>query len=180
MNDESLLWRPHPPSPYVPTGKVLAVPASTLDRTIALLRSAGAVESACLWLGSLDDRGNGHVYAIVVPRQVNRPRNYSVPSAAMLEVADFARPRGWTVVGAVHSHPGQGVEHSRHDDRMTPSRRAVSIVAPYYGRWSGQWPRSLGVHEYFENYWHLLADSDARKRIVLFDTPDAQIFDLRR
>jgi proteasome lid subunit RPN8/RPN11 len=179
MNDETLLWRPRPPSQYVPTGKVLTVSAHTLARTAAVLRAAGTVESACLWLGSLDDDANGVVNALVVPMQVNRPRNYSVPGEAMLKVAELARAQAWTVVGAVHSHPGIGVEHSRYDDEMTPSRRAVSIVMPGYGHWTGPWPRGLGVHEYFEKYWHLLSDEQARQRVVLFDTPEVQTFDLR-
>ena len=179
MNDETMLWRPRPPLPYSPTGKVLAVPAQTLVRTATLLRAAGAVESACVWLGSLDDNGHGQVKALVVPTQVNRKRNYSVPGEAMLKVAEFARARAWTVVGAIHSHPGGGVEHSTYDDEMTPSRRAVSIVIPHYGQWAGPWPCGLGVHEYFEKYWHLLSDEHAQQRVVLSDAPEVQTFDLR-
>ena len=179
MNDETLLWRPQPPSPYVPTGKMLTVSAQTVSRTAAVLRSAGMVESACLWLGALDEEGNGLVEAVVSPAQINRPRNYAVPGEAMLQVAALARKRGWTVVGAVHSHPGIGVEHSCHDDEMTPSRRAVSIVMPRYGHWAGPWPRGLGVHEYFENYWHLLSDEHAQRRVALSDGPEGQVFDLR-
>lgn len=179
MNDETLLWRPRPPSVYVPTGKVLTVPAKTLVRTAAVLRSAGMVESSCLWLGLLDERGNGLVKALVSPTQVNRPRNYSVPGNAMLAVAALAREHGWTVVAAIHSHPGIGVEHSTYDDEMTPSRRAVSIVVPRYGHWSGAWPTGLGVHEYFEKYWHHLSDEHARLRVALSDAPEGQVFDLR-
>lgn len=180
MNDETTLWRARPPSPYAPTGKMLTVPTQTLVRTAAVLRAAGAVESACLWLGSLDENGHGVVKALVVPLQVNRPRNYSVSGNAMLKVAEFARARAWTVVGAIHSHPGMGVEHSTYDDEMTPSRRAVSIVMPRYGHWSGPWPHGLGVHEYFEKYWHLLSDEHARQRVALSDAPEVQTFDLRR
>lgn len=179
MNDETLLWRPHPPSRYVSTGKVLIVPEQTLVRTAAVLWTAGMVESACLWLGLLDEDGNGQVNAVVVPKQVNRPRNYSVPGEAMLKVAELARAQGWTVVGAIHSHPGVGVEHSSYDDEMTPSRRAISIVVPRYGHWSGPWPQGLGVHEYFEKYWHLLSDEHAQQRVVLSDVPEVQMFDLR-
>jgi hypothetical protein len=179
MSDETLLWRPRPPSNYVPTGKALSVPAATVGRTAAVLAKAGRVESACLWLGVLDDNGNGQVAALVSPKQINRTRNYSVPGEAMVEVANLARTRGWTIVGSVHSHPGVGVEHSTYDDEMTPSRRAVSIVFPRYGRWGDPWPQGLGVHEYFERYWHLLPDEHARKRVVLSQAPEVQLFDLR-
>ncbi|WP_425258140.1 Mov34/MPN/PAD-1 family protein [Rubrivivax sp. RP6-9] len=179
MNDETLLWRPRPPSRYAPTGKVLTVPAQTLTRTAAVLREAGQVESACMWIGTLDEAGHGKVQALVIPMQVNRPKDYSVPGEAMLRVSALARERGWTVVGAIHSHPGAGVEHSRYDDEMTPSRRAVSLVVPFYGMWAGPWPRGLGVHEYFEKYWHLLSAEHANQRVVLSDAPEAQTFDLR-
>lgn len=119
------------------------------------------------------------VKAVVVPMQINRPQNYSVPGEAMMKVAELARAQGWTVVGAIHSHPGVGVEHSSYDDEMTPSRRAVSIVFPRYGKWSGPWPRGLGVHEYFQGYWHLLSDEHAQSRVALSDGPEAPIFDLR-
>lgn len=179
MNDEALLRRSPPPSHYIPTGKVLTVPTRTLARTSTTLCAAGMRESACLWLGMLDDEGNGLVKALVLPRQVNRPFNYSVSGEAMLQVADLARAHGWTVVGAIHSHPGHGVEHSSYDDEMTPSRRALSIVVPTYGRWSAPWPRGLGVHEYFEKYWHLLSDEHARKRVALSDADEAALIDLR-
>lgn len=179
MSDEFSLWRPGPPSRYVPTGKVLRVSVHTLARTNEVLRAAGRAESACIWLGPLDDNGNGLVKALVVPQQVNRLRNYSVPGEAMLKVAELARAYSWTLVGAIHSHPGLSVEHSSYDDEMTPSRRAVSLVVPRYGHWSGPWPRGLGIHEYSEKYWHLLSDEHARQRVALSDEPDAQAFDLR-
>lgn len=179
MTDEESFWRPPPPSPYVPTGKVLTVSASTLTQTAALLQAVGRRESACIWLGELDEKGSGLVKAVVVPAQINRPGNYLVPSESMLRVSQFARSEGWTVVGAIHSHPGRGVEHSRYDDEMTPSRRAVSIVFPEYGAWSETWPRGLGVHEYFEKYWHLLSSEQARARVQLVAGTAAPVKDMR-
>lgn len=179
MNDETMLWRPRPPSRYVPTGKVLTVPTQTLARTAAVLRATGMVESACLWLGPLDEKGNGQVKALAVPMQVNRPRNYVVPGAAMVKISELARSQGWTVVGAIHSHPGLGVEHSSYDDEMTPSRKAVSLVVPRYGHWADLWPRGLGVHEYFEKYWHLLSNEHAQLRVALADAPEVPVLDLR-
>lgn len=177
--DESVLWRPRPPSPYVLSGKMLSVPPIALTTTIEKLRRTGAVEAACLWLGPLDDDGNGQVAAVVIPKQVNRPRNYAVPGEAMVEVSALARQRGWTVVAAIHSHPGTSVEHSTYDDQMTPSRRAVSIVVPNYGHWIGPWPRGLGVHEYAGRYWHLLSERDAQLRVRFVDGLPLQVADLR-
>ena len=179
MNDETSLWRPRPSSAYRPTGRVLTVPTTSVACTAMMLRTAGALESACFWLGLLDELGNAQVKALVLPSQVNRSRYYAVPGPAMVKVAALARPHGGTIVGAIHSHPGAGVEHSTYDDEMTPSRRAVSIVMPRYGHWYGQWPDGLGVHEYFEKYWHLLSDAHARLRVALSDEVESPVFDLR-
>jgi hypothetical protein len=62
---------------------------------------------------------------------------------------------------------------------MTPSRRAVSIVFPNYGRWAGPWPRMLGIHEYIGDYWHLLPSADAASRAMFAADGDIEFFDLR-
>lgn len=179
MTNEASLWRAPPPCPYAPTGKVLMVSASTVTRTASILQTVGRNESACIWLGELDETGNGVVRAVVVPAQINRPGSYLVPSGSMLQVSQYARSAGWTVVGAIHSHPGEGVEHSQYDDEMTPSRRAVSIVFPRYGAWSAPWPIGLGVHEYYEKYWHLLSPDHAQARVQLDDGAAAPVADMR-
>lgn len=177
--DETLLWRPRPTSPYAYTGKLLVVTSAALSKTASTLENAGEVESACLWLGPMDETGNARVAAVVVPKQTNRARNYLVPGEAMLEVSALARMHGWTVVAAIHSHPGSGVEHSTYDDQMTPSRRAISIVFPNYGNWRNTWPFGLGVHEYSDKYWHMLHPVDVQARVRLNDSDGVQIMDLR-
>lgn len=177
--DDADLWREPPPSPYVWGGQCLEVSAATLALTAAALRSTGRREAGCLWLGPMDDEGNARTEAVIMPKQLNRAGNYAVAAGAMLEVANVARPRGWTVVGAIHSHPGTFVEHSRFDDQMTPSRRAVSIVFPCYGHWQAPWPKALGVHSYACDYWHLLTDADAAMRVQVMSGPQALWMDLR-
>lgn len=158
--DDSKLWRPKPPSSYRPSKKVTRVTLGQLTATVRALRSVPRGESACLWLGQFHDGGDATVAAIVIPKQVSRPRNYSIPTAAMQEVAALARPQGWTVVAAIHSHPGDNVEHSVYDDQMTPSRRALSLVFANYGACTGEWPQGVGVHEFIDDYWHLLPAID--------------------
>ncbi len=179
MQYDADLRREPPPSLYVWGGQLLAASAATLELTAAALRSAGRREAGCLWLGPMDDVGNARATAVVMPKQTNRAGNYAVSASAMLEVADLGRPRGWTVVGAIHSHPGTFVEHSRFDDAMTPSRRAVSIVFPCYGNWQAAWPRNLGVHSYSGDYWHLLSDAESARRVRVEDEAQAFWMDLR-
>lgn len=173
------VWRAPPPTPYVWGGQVLSVSAATVALTSAALRSAGAVEAACVWLGPMDSEGNAQVAAVIMPRQMNRARNYVIAGDAVLEVANYGRSQGWTVVGAVHSHPGPSVEHSTYDDEMTPSRRAVSIVFPCYGNWVGPWPRGLGVHAFAARYWHFLTEAEAERRVRIDNGQQALWKDLR-
>jgi len=174
-----MFWRPSPPTPYRPTRRTTKASGLTLTATIQVLRSVGKMEAGCLWLGRFLVGGDAVVEAIVVPKQTNRPRNYSVTANAMQEVAVIARPRKWTLVAAVHSHPGISVEHSEYDDEMAPSRSALSLVFSNYGNWQGNWPTGIGVHEFIDNYWHLLPAEDSAKRVLFTGDPGPQLFDLR-
>ncbi|MCU7370736.1 hypothetical protein PEC18_07535 [Paucibacter sp. O1-1] len=94
MQDDTDLWRAPPPSQYAWGGQSLTVSAGTLALTAAALRSAGRREAGCLWLGPMDEAGNARAVAVIMPKQLNRDRNYAVAAGAMLEVAKVGRPRG--------------------------------------------------------------------------------------
>lgn len=179
MKDDSIPWRPAPPSPYRATGRRTVASTSALQLTRDLLRAVGQLEAACLWLGQFDSHGNALVEGLVVPRQTNRPRNYSIAANAMHAVAAVARPNRWTLLAAIHSHPGSSVEHSEYDDHMAPSRSALSLVFSHYGHAEGPWPMGVGVHEYIGDYWHLLPTPDAESRISFENGIGVQLFDLR-
>jgi hypothetical protein len=177
--DETVLRRRTPPFPYRSSGRVTHAPSSAMAATAEILCRFGAVEATCVWLGRLDEVGDATVEAVVVPKQINQALNYQVPPYGMLEVASVARPHQWTIVVAVHTHPDSNVEHSAYDDRMTPSRQALSMVLPNYGHWSGAWAHAVGLHEFIDGYWHLLPERDALTRIVLVEGPPIRLVDLR-
>jgi proteasome lid subunit RPN8/RPN11 len=179
MNDESSVWRLPPQIPYRGTGKIARAGEAALTATLGILQSVGHREAACLWLGRILDSGESVVEAVVAPKQTNRLGNYSIDPAAMQEVAKIARPNKWTLVAAIHSHPGSSVEHSRYDDEMTPSRSAISIVFSHYGRGRGELMTHAGVHEFVDDYWHLLPPIDAQKRIVFQPDLPCLLYDLR-
>jgi len=172
-------WRRPPTTPYVVGPLQLRVTRETLRLTVAVLRSFGALEGCCFWYGSPDDAG-GEVSAVIVPRQINRQRNYHVDGSAMVEIANTVRTHGWKNLSQVHSHPGTMVEHSPYDDQMAVSRHSLSVVFPRYGNWGGQWSSGVGVHEWQEGYWHLLVDDVAAHRVAVVDDDAAQIMDFRR
>lgn len=169
LSENGLLWRAPPPVPYRLPRAVLAVPLPAWEQTLAVFARTAArrVEACCFWYGVRAGDDSALVHAVVVPRQRNTWGNYSVPAEAMAEVAATTRPEGWVNLCQLHTHPGRGVEHSRYDDEHANSRRALSLVLPWYGRWQGEWHAGLGVHEFQGGYWHLLAEDEARRRVIL-------------
>ena len=177
--DEDELRRPLPLLPYRPVPSVLSVPAKALNGTLSLLQRPGAFESGAIWYGDRLEDGGGVVRLVVAPRQIMRRFNYEIPADAVAEIVRQL-PESWRPLAQVHSHPGGLTEHSRYDDRMALSRRALSIVFPSYGRYRAEsFPAGVGVHECQEGYWHLLADDLAAVRVQIAAGDQVQIADLR-
>jgi len=179
--DEDWFRRPAPLAPYnLPDCKLL-LPQTCLDLSLATFEDCRKLrqEAACFWYGTRDQAGNGVVEALVVPAQSNRRGNYHVSAEAMGEVASRTRPLGWKNLAQVHTHPGSNVEHSRYDDENASSRRALSVVFPFYGNWGLSWPTGVGVHECQDGYWHLLPAAEASMRVVITATSTIELMDLR-
>lgn len=164
MTDEDLDPRPRAARPYQPSASCVLVPVLALEGTLSLLRRAGRYESAVFWYGTKDASGNATVTYVVAPQQISRPRNYQVPAASVSAMVGRLQP-GWKPIAQIHSHPGDNVEHSNYDDRMAISTKALSLVVPRYGQWSGTFPERIGVHEWQNSYWHLLTSAQAHARI---------------
>jgi hypothetical protein len=168
MDSEDDLFRLPPPCPYVPVDLQLSAPVRALTATITLLRRAGRRESGLLWYGPRDIAGNGTVAYVVAPRQRMTQGNYTIPADALAEVV-HRLPDAWKPLAQVHSHPGRRVEHSSYDDRLVSSRRALSLVFPSYGRSDEPFPIGVGIHEWQNDYWHLLDPNSAGRRVVIID-----------
>jgi hypothetical protein len=181
LQEESNLWRSPPLTPYRRPEVILILPTKAIEHTLAVFRMTAAkrVEACCFWYGVRSDDGTATVLAIVVPKQRNSWGNYFVQAAAVSEMAAVTRPRGWLNLSQVHTHPGASVEHSRFDDGYANSRRALSMVFPFYGRWQGPWPVGVGIHEFQDDYWHQLSEVDAALRVIVTDAGDAELLDLR-
>lgn len=165
---------------YRQSDAILAVPASALRATLALLQASGAKETCVFWYGPRAADGSGDVAAVIAPKQQMRPGNYLVSAAAMSEMVNLVTESGWKPLAQIHSHPGRNVEHSPYDDRMVSTRRALSLVFPLYGHWQRQWPLGVGVHEHQDDYWHLLSDDAATRRVKVISEGSAVVKDLRR
>jgi hypothetical protein len=165
---EDELRRPPPKSTYRPVALQLQVPRDAVKATLTLLQRAGSRESGVFWYGKRDADGNGLVTYVVAPRQRMSWGNYHVPPNALAEVV-HRLPSDWKPLAQLHSHPGLGVEHSMYDDRMASSRRALSLVFPFYGRPHTTFPLGVGVHEWQIDYWHLLSLEQALRRVAVCD-----------
>lgn len=179
MNELFDVLRPAPTKPYRPGSATLIVPQTALDLTLDVLRRAGRLETGCFWYGPKSDADHSRVTAVVVPEQYQTWGNYSVSPEAMRAVYERVSPLELRNLAQVHSHPGDRVEHSTHDDRMANSRRALSIVIPRYGRWSRPWPLGIGVHEFQDDYWYLLPDEAAARRVIMMDDSRVDMIDCR-
>lgn len=162
-----------------------------LHLTIALWRMTLAalapysdrrVEGGCLWYGRREG-DVARVFVVGVPRQVNRARNFEIPSDALAELSAGV-PSSFFVVAQVHSHPGHDTTHSPWDDGMMVSRRAFSLVLPRYAALPNDLA-SAGVHTYDGRGWVKLTPADARRRVIIDEAVDAAaedgaLVDMRR
>ncbi|HJU08321.1 MAG TPA: hypothetical protein VJ727_07570 [Rhodanobacteraceae bacterium] len=114
---------------------------------------------------------------VVAPRQRMSWGNYLVSAQALTEVVRRL-PDIWKPLAQIHSHPGANVEHSRYDDEMASSRKALSMVFPFYGNHAPAFPSGVGVHEWQNEYWHLLDEQSAKARVILVPG-EVQVEDLR-
>ncbi|MGY4608620.1 hypothetical protein ACVW16_007032 [Bradyrhizobium sp. USDA 4474] len=168
MDAEDNLRRPAPKRPYAPVDQVLKVSAQALETTLSLLQRAGDRESGLFWYGDRDAAGNGVVRHVAAPRQAMSWGNFHIAPEALAEIV-HRLPQGCKPLAQIHSHPGVRVEHSNYDDRMMSSRRSLSLVFPSYGVSRAGFPEGVGVHEWQIDYWHLLDETAARRRIVATD-----------
>ncbi len=143
----------------------LVVPRAIWDDTTAVFAtfSAAGLEGGCLWYGV---PGTLRVVRLGVPRQRGRPRNFEIEPAA-LEELNAGIGDDLAVVAQLHGHPGWDVRHSPWDDDLIVSRRAVSIVLPWYGAHVDL--AACGVHVHGPAGWSMLPPGDALASIEVVD-----------
>jgi hypothetical protein len=179
---ESLLHRSSPTTPYHLTPRRLEISQAVVDATMAAFQLGfhSQVEMCCFWYGVTLAEQQDRVMAVVIPPQLNSWGNYHVPQTAISKVFRATRPLGLKNLAQLHSHPGKAVEHSRYDDQMANSRKALSLVLPHYGCAGSGIGISWGVHEFQNDYWHLLTVPQVSARIALIkDYGQVQLLDLR-
>jgi hypothetical protein len=123
------------------------------------------VEAGCFWYGA---RASHIDVALVVgiSRQINRPRNFEIPSDALAEMIAALPSAGLVAVAQIHTHPGSNTKHSPWDDDLVVSRKLYSLVLPAYGRRPCPM-NTVAVHEFSNDRWQRLKSDEAAHRILL-------------
>jgi hypothetical protein len=87
---------------------------------------------------------------VIKPKAATTFGSFTTSSAANGRVIEFLEEAGLALLGQVHTHPGQFVDHSAgdDDDAFMPKENSLSLVVPNFGR-DGMRPLTLcGVHRY--------------------------------
>jgi hypothetical protein len=128
--------------------------------------AARGVESGCFWYGTQTEDDTFAV-AVGISFQINRPRNFEIPSEALAALVGRLPSSDLVAVAQIHTHPGEDTEHSPWDDDLVISRKIYSLVLPRYGR-SPCPIDAARVHRFVEGRWLALdlADTAARIRIL--------------
>jgi proteasome lid subunit RPN8/RPN11 len=135
-------------------------------------RSQGAQETACVWLGNQDGEreiATEIVFLDDLPGTVGRRLQHRTSREAVRILIDRARELGLTIVGDVHTHPGQWVDLSE-VDRAHPIEYRIGLLAlvfPSFAQGS-PWLDGVGVHEYLgSGQWTRFEGDDVASRLQL-------------
>ena len=149
---------------------MLVIAAQVWRSTVSLLEpyARGRVEAGLLWYGTRSSDDVALAILVGIPVQTNAKRSFDI-SADDLAALNRAVPEELVVVAQIHTHPGEGTEHSPWDDEKIVSRKIFSLVFPRHG--SGLLLPESSVHEFVDGKWRVLDPADARRRVAL--APDS-------
>jgi len=139
-----------------------------LDRTAELLASFAEqrqAEGVVYWFG-IEFGASAVVTTLVVPNADTRWGCVRTSPEANAEALSAIVGTPLVLIGQAHSHPANGVRHSRVDDQETFARfdGAVSVVVPYFGR-RGLNLRRCGVHRHGGGEFSVVPPSQVEQHI---------------
>jgi proteasome lid subunit RPN8/RPN11 len=162
-----------------PLPPILYLHETLLASTTAWLQAAGdersAHEGVVYWAGK--SFGREWVISTCIAPQAHTTRgSFRTSSGNNAEVIAYLATHRLELLGQVHSHPGQLVDHSDGDDEgaLMPYEHFLSIVVPDYGC-SGMWPLTkCGVHRFEAGRFRRLTDAEVEAAFKLL--PSARDF----
>jgi hypothetical protein len=154
----------------------IAIGPDVWPRTVAVFArfAAARMEGGCFWYGvrSVGPAEPSVVATIGIPKQINRPRNFSIPADALADL-NAAVHDDHEVLVQLDGHPGRDVAMSEWDEDLAVSRRIVSIVLPVWGYLERVDLDQLGIHVFEDGRWRRLGPAEASDLFV--DRPDPSV-----
>ena len=153
------------------TGRRLLLPERLVPETARLLRSYGDEEAheGVVYLGGVETPEQSVALLTIAPVATTTRGSFRTDFAANAAVVSTLAARGLTLVGQVHSHPGNWVDHSDGDDAgaLVRFEGYWSLVVPAFAR-QGLLPLSrCGVHLYDQRRFARLTDAAVQARVRL-------------
>ncbi len=153
-------------------GPTLFFPESILPVIERLLCSYGGGEEheGIVYLGGVETPRGSVALVAIGPQATTTWGSFETHVDANMAVVSTLASLGITLVGQVHSHPGQWVDHSDGDDEGALVRFSGywSIVVPQFAR-QGLLPLTrCGIHIYQDGQFRRLSDAavEARIRVI--------------
>lgn len=153
-------------------GPVLHLPESVVAETERLLRTYGGTENheGVVYLGGTEIQGGAVGLVALSPIAETTRGSFQTNLESNATVVQALGELKLSLVGQVHSHPGEWVDHSEGDDEgaLVRFQGYWSLVVPSFAR-DGMRPIvACGVHVFRDGrFWRLTeAAVDARVRIV--------------
>lgn len=135
-------------------------------------RSAGQVESACVWLGPRSNTTQVALEAVFLddlPGTIGRRLQHRTSRQAVAMLLEVARQKQLSIVADLHTHPSDWVDLSDVDQEHPIEYRVglIALVLPSFAIGAPDLART-GVHEYLGNgKWSTLSVEERNTRFIL-------------
>lgn len=147
--------------------------AGVIERTVQVLtklRDGEQHEGIVYWAGRRTET-EGIITTCIAPRASTSYGSFDTSSRTNAQVVMYLAKLDLHLLGQVHSHPSDWVDHSLGDDEraLMPYDGFLSLVVPHYGR-RGMLPLTqCGVHVFEENTFRRLEDSEVSLSVRVVD-----------
>lgn len=153
-------------------GPRFRVPNQAIEFTEQVLKQYGSIddghEGFVYWCGRRSGASRS-VELVIAPRLDSRFAGVQISSASNADFVATLSDHSMVEIAQVHSHPGDWVEHSCGDDRLTPFKvdGLLSIVVRRFGA-EGILPLTrCGIHLFQGNRFHRCSDAWVRSHVAL-------------
>ena len=162
------------------TGRRLLFPHEIVPKIAKLLRSYGGSEAheGVVYVGGIETSEQSVALLAIAPVASTTRGSFRTYATANAAVVSTLAAQGLTVIGQVHSHPGDWVDHSDGDDEGAFVRFEGywSLVVPTFAR-QGLLPFTrCGIHLYNQGHFARLTDAAVAARVRVI----RPVIDLRR